>query len=388
MRTELHTEWTVGDLCRGFTFDRNEGRGLFGLDGRLVIQPEYQRNYIYGDGRRDVAVVESLLKGYPLGLIYFVRNADGLYEVLDGQQRITSFARYVTMSWPFAVELDGRPRYFDSLDGNLRDRILNTGLTVYVCEGDPSEIQSWFETINMQGVPLVRQELRNAAYHGPFVTLARRTFSNTDDSNMNRWRTYIAGDPKRQAILETALDWASDGHVDDYMARHRYDTDISELRNRFDAIINWVDATFEYAGREMCGRDWGRLYREYHTHPYRRDDVTAQVSALLADPQVSDKKGIFEYVLGGGRDKSLLHVRVFDEKTIATVYQRQTAKAREEHASNCPMCADTDGPNRNRIYSRKEMDADHVTAWSRGGDTTIDNCQLLCRTHNRAKGNK
>ena len=166
MITTLITDWTVSDLCKGFIYDKNEEKGLFGLDGKLIIQPEYQRNYIYGDGKRDVAVVESLLKGYPLGLIYFVKNSDGMYEVLDGQQRITSFARFVNRTWPFAVEWNGKTRYIDSLDEDDRNRILNAHLTIYVCEGEPSEIQAWFETINIAGVPLVQQELRNASYHG------------------------------------------------------------------------------------------------------------------------------------------------------------------------------------------------------------------------------
>ncbi|MBQ7626423.1 MAG: DUF262 domain-containing protein, partial [Rhodocyclaceae bacterium] len=159
MKTTLHTNWTVGDICKGFIYDKNENKGLFGLDGKLIIQPEYQRNYIYGDGKKDVAVVESLLKGYPLGLIYFVLNADGMYEVLDGQQRITSFARFVNQSWQFAVERNGKPRYFNSLDPDEKKKIVDAPLTIYVCEGEPSEIQEWFETINIAGVPLVKQEL-------------------------------------------------------------------------------------------------------------------------------------------------------------------------------------------------------------------------------------
>ena len=209
MKTTLHTDWTVGDVCKGFIYDKNEEKGLFGLGGKLVIQPEYQRNYIYGDGKKDVAVVESLLKGYPLGLIYFVLNADGYYEVLDGQQRITSFARFVNESWNFPVIRNGKTRYFSSLDQNEKDKIIKSPLTIYVCEGEPSEIQEWFETINIAGVPLVKQELRNASYHGSFVTKARAVFSNTGNANMNRWKTYIKGDPKRQAILEAAIDWVS-----------------------------------------------------------------------------------------------------------------------------------------------------------------------------------
>ena len=388
MKTTLITDWTVGDVCKGFVFDRNEGKGLFGLDGQLVIQPEYQRNYIYGDGKRDVAVVESLLKGYPLGLIYFVKNADGMYEVLDGQQRITSFARYVNQSWQFAVEIGGKPRYFDSLDTDQQKLIVDAPLTIYVCEGEPSEIQEWFETINIVGVPLVKQELRNAAYHGPFVTMAREVFSNTGNANMNRWQTYVSGDPKRQAILETALEWVSKGNIDDYMAKHRYDTNIDELKNHFDTVIDWVDSVFEYTGSEMCGRDWGRLYREYHKNAYSKDKVAERVNALLDDSQVTDKKGIFEYVLGGEQDPRLLNIRVFDKKTIKAVYRKQTAKAEAQGTSNCPLCAIGHDANAHRIYKESEMDADHVTAWSRGGATDEANCQMLCKTHNRAKGNR
>lgn len=388
MKTTLHTDWTVGDICEGFVFDKNEGKGLFGLDGQLIIQPEYQRNYIYGDGKRDVAVVESLLKGYPLGLIYFVKNTDGKYEVLDGQQRITSFARYVNKSWPFAVDMNGKPRYFDSLDADQQKRIVDAPLTIYVCEGEPSEIQAWFETINIAGVPLVKQELRNAAYYGQFVTKAREVFSNTGNANMNRWQTYVSGDPKRQAILETALDWVSNGNIDNYMAQHRDDKDINELKNYFDTVINWVDSVFEYTGSEMCGRDWGRLYRDYHKNAYSKDKVAKRVNALLDDSQVTDKKGIFEYVLGGEMNSRLLNIRVFDKKTIKAVYRKQTAEAEAKGVSNCPLCAMGHDANAKRIYKESEMDADHVTAWSNGGATDEANCQMLCKTHNRAKGNR
>ena len=388
MKTTLHIDWTVGDLCKGFVFDKNEGKGLFGLDGKLIIQPEYQRNYIYGDGKRDVAVVESLLKGYPLGLIYFVLNKDGMYEVLDGQQRITSFARFVNQTWPFAVEVGGKPRYFTSLDADQQKLIVDAPLTIYVCEGEPSEIQAWFETINIAGVPLVKQELRNAAYHGPFVTKARAVFSNTSNANMNRWQTYISGDPKRQAVLEAALDWVSGGDIDGYMAQHRYDAGIDELKNHFDTVIDWIDAVFEYTGKEMCGQDWGRLYREYHGNAYSKDAVTARVEALLDDAQVTNRRGVIEYVLGGEVDTALLNIRVFDDRTKKAVYNAQTKEAMEREVSNCPLCAIGHDNNSKRIYRLSEMDADHVTAWSKGGATDASNCQMLCKTHNRAKGNR
>ena len=388
MKTTLHTEWTVSDICKGFAYDRNENKGLFGLDGKLIIQPEYQRNYIYGDGKRDVAVVESLLNRYPLGLIYFVKNKDGMYEVLDGQQRITSFARFVANSWPFAVVREGHERYFNSLAKDEQDLILNTHLTIYVCEGEPSEIQKWFEIINIAGVPLVKQELRNSAYHGPFVSLARAYFSNSSNGNMARWKTYVKGDPKRQAILETALDWVSNGQIDDYMAKHRYDTNIDQLKNHFETVLDWIDSVFDYTGPEMCGQEWGRLYSLYHNHAYSKSAINARVSALLDDPEVTDKRGIIEYVLGGEKEKNLLNIRVFDQRTKDLVYRKQTNEAKAKGISNCPLCALSDGPNKTRIYKESEMDADHVTAWSKGGDTTEKNCQMLCKTHNRSKGNR
>ena len=388
MITTLHTDWTVGDVCEGFIYDRNENKGLFGLSGQLIIQPEFQRNYIYGDGKRDVAVIESLLKGYPLGLIYFVKNADGMYEVLDGQQRITSFARFVKKSWPFAVEWKGKTRYFDSLDTDEQKRITDAPLTIYVCEGEPSEIQEWFETINIAGVPLVQQELRNAAYHGPFVTKARAIYSNTGNANMNRWKTYISGDPKRQAVLQAALDWISDGDIDGYMASHRYDTSIDELKNHFDTVIDWIDSIFDYTGSEVCGLEWGRLYQQYHTKAYSKSAITPRVEELLGDPQVTNRRGVFEFILGGETNTSLLNIRVFDERTKKEVYTKQTQEAIAHDKSNCPLCAIGHDNNSKRIYKLNEMDADHVTAWSRGGATDVSNCQMLCKTHNRAKGNR
>ncbi len=388
MKTTLHTDWTVEDICKGFIFDKNENKGLYGLDGQLIIQPEYQRNYIYDDGKRDVAVVESLLKGYPLGLIYFVLNNDGKYEVLDGQQRITSFARFVNETYAFAVEIKGNPRYFSSLDADFKEKLLKSKLTIYVCEGEPTEIQEWFKTINIAGVPLVQQELRNAAYYGSFVTLARQTFSNTSNANMNRWKTYCKGDPKRQAILETALKWVSGGDIEQYMATHRNDENIDELKNHFDTVIDWVDSLFEYTGSEMCGIDWGSLYDKYHANPYSKEAITKRVNELLEDDCVTDKRGIFEYILGGETQQNLINIRVFDKATIKSVYAKQKADAEEKGISNCPVCAIGHTNNATRIYKLGEMDADHVTAWSKGGATDISNCQMLCKSHNRAKGNK
>lgn len=389
MKTQLITDWTIADVCKGFAFDKNEGKGLFGMDGQLVIQPEYQRNYIYDKDGKDVNVIISILKDYPIGLIYFVKTSDGKYEVLDGQQRITSIGRFVNATYPFAVEDSvGNPRYFDSLSPEEQDKIKNTKLTIYVCEGTSSEIEEWFKTINIQGVPLTKQELRNAAYHGSFVTLARKEFSNSQDTRMNKWKTYIKGDPKRQEILEVALDWVSDGNIESYMGKHRKDTDITELKNHFESVIEWISSVFDYTGKEMCGLPWGVFYKTYHTNAYSKTDISNKLNALMADPFVHNKKGIIEYLLGGELHSELLDIRIFDDATKRSKYTQQTNDAKTNKTSNCPVCASGTNANKTKIWEFKDMDADHVTAWSRGGSTDIANCEMLCRTHNRAKGNK
>ena len=378
---------TVGDICEGFVYNELEGKGLFGWDGNLTIQPEYQRNYIYADGKKDVAVVESLLKGYPLGLLYFVRTGTDRYEVLDGQQRITSFGRFVRNKFP-VVDADGLPHYFDGLDPEKRARILNSHLTIYVCEGENEEIKEWFKTINIAGVPLVEQELLNAIYSGPFVTAAKAVFSNSGNSLMQKWKCYVAGDERRQKVLETALKWISGGRIEDYMGKHRFDADCKELTAHFTSVIDWIDGTFAGVTDEMCGLDWGRLYDAYHAKAYSPAKVWERVEALLADDFVTDRRGVFEYVLGGETDTRLLNVRVFSDKEKKLVYAKQTAAAEKKGVSNCPLCAVGHETNAKRIWKLAEMDADHVAAWSKGGATDLANCQLLCKTHNRAKGNR
>ncbi len=391
MKTILTTDWTIGDICKGFIFDSNEGKGLYGLDGKLIIQPEYQRNYIYDQDDKDVAVIRSVLNHYPLGLIYFVKRHDDMYEILDGQQRITSLGRFVNESNKFAImDKNGQPNYFTSLSDEEQDLITGTKLTIYVCEGESRDIEDWFKTINLQGVVLTQQEMRNAAYHGPFVNAARKEFSNTKNSNMMRWKTYAPGDPKRQLILETALEWVSGGKdkIEEYMAAHRNDTDINEIKNHFESVISWVSGTFDYTGKEMSRIQWGRLYNEYHSKPYSRS-INDEVNSLMADISVNDKKGIFEYLLGDKKDPSLLNVRFFDQKVIKSKYSEQTNEAIANNHSNCPLCALSENPTINtKIWDFKDMDADHVTAWSKGGATDISNCQMLCKSHNRSKGNR
>lgn len=387
MKTILRTDITIKDICEGFVYNELEGKGLFGLSGKLTIQPEYQRNYIYADGKKDVAVIESLLKGYPLGLIYFNKINKDQLEVLDGQQRITSFGRYVTNKFAVKDE-NGMEQYFGGIAADKQQKILNAQLLIYECEGTESEIKEWFRTINIAGVPLNNQELLNAVYSGPFVTRAKEEFSNSRNANINKWSAYILGSANRQEFLACALDWVSKGNIGNYMSQHRYDTNIDELKTYFNTIISWVSNVFLDVENEMRGIEWGRLYETYHQQIYDPQKVSAQLKELYGDPYIKHRKGVFEYILGGCVDTKLLDVRVFDEATKKSVYTQQTAKAQQESTSNCPLCAIGHSANQKKIWKLAEMDADHVAAWSKGGATDAKNCQMLCKTHNRAKGNR
>lgn len=388
MKTTLRTDLTVADICSGFVYNQLEGKGLFGLGGKLTIQPEYQRNYIYaeGGGKREQAVIHSLLKSYPLGLIYFNKVASDKFEVLDGQQRITSIGRFVTNK--FAIMDGSNPQNFDSLPADQQARINEAKLLIYECEGTETEIKQWFETINIAGMPLNAQELLNAIYSGPFVTKAKEEFSKSQNANIQKWSAYIKGSANRQDFLERALDWVSKGDIGGYMSAHRNDTNINELKAYFNAVIDWASAVFTDVLPEMRGLEWGRLYETYHGQSYDPKRMSDEVQKLAADDYVTNGKGIFEYLLGGSTDKKLLAVRVFDDKTKRVAYNKQTKEAQTKGKSNCPLCAVGENANKSKLYELKEMDADHVSAWSKGGDSSANNCQMLCITHNRAKGNR
>ncbi len=387
MKTTLRIDITVKDICNGFVYNELEGKGLFGLSGQLTIQPEYQRNYIYADGKRDVAVIESILKGYPLGLIYFNKVSDNKFEVLDGQQRITSFGRFVTGKFAIKDE-NGMHQYFDGIASNKQELILNTKLLIYECEGTESEIKEWFRTINIAGIPLNNQELMNAVYSGQFVTLCKEEFSNSLNANIQKWSAYISGSANRQDFLERALDWVSKGNIGDYMSRHRFYTNITELKNYFNSVIDWVSTVFIDVENEMRGLEWGRLYELYHNQPYNPQKISEEINSLYADPYLKNRKGIFEYLLGGSTDTKLLDIRVFDEATKKAVYAKQKNEAELNGISNCPLCAIGHDANKTKIWTLTDMEADHVSAWSKGGVTDIKNCQMLCKSHNRAKGNR
>lgn len=387
MNTNLEINLTIEDICRGFSYNEYEGKGLFGLSGKLTIQPEYQRNYIYADGVKDVAVIDSILKGYPLGLIYFNKIDIDKYEILDGQQRITSIGRFINNK--FAIkDKNGVEQIFNSLAENIQKKILETKLLIYICEGEEDEIKEWFKTINIAGVPLNDQELLNAIYSGKFVTLCKEEFSNSRNANITKWSAYIKGSADRQDFLERALDWVSKGNIDSYMAQHRHDDNISEIKRYFNSVIDWASGVFNNIEKEMCGLEWGRLYELYYKQAYDPSEVQKKINQLYGDSFVKNRKGIFEFILGGSQDYKLLDIRIFDDAIKKKVYKDQTTIAEEKGISNCPLCVVGNNSNKTKIWKLSEMDADHVTAWSKGGNTDISNCEMLCKSHNRAKGNK
>ncbi len=341
MKTELK-HYTVEQVLDGFVYNELEAKGLFGLGGELVIQPEYQRNYIYSDGKKDVAVIDSLLKGYPLGLIYF--NVDGRHA--RGPRRPAAHHQRRALR-DRQVRDQGRRQGADVLVACPRSRSRRSShseLLVYECEGTETEIKEWFETINIAGVPLNTQELLNAIYSGPFVTKAKAEFSNSNNANMQKWPSYIKGDPKRQEVLAVALDWVASSKgitVDAYLAQHRHDDDITELKTYFTSVIDWVGSVFTRPpDKEMRGLEWGRLYETYHSKSYNPAKIDADVSTCFAlTRQSTTRKGIYEYLLGGKTDHKLLAIRLFDDKTKATAYQQQTDEGEGRTASRTARCA-------------------------------------------------
>ena len=387
MITTLRTDITIKDICEGFVYNEYEGKGLYGLSGTLTIQPEYQRHYIYADQKKEVPVIESIIKGYPLGLIYFNKTPDGNFEVLDGQQRITSIGRFLTGKFALK-DIQGMEQYFSGLAADLQNKILKTKLLIYECEGTETEIKEWFRTINIAGEPLNDQELLNAIYSGTFVTKAKEVFSNSQNAHIQKWSAYIHGTANRQDFLHTALDWVSKGNISKYMALHRHDKSITELETYFNSVIDWIDSVFIDVGKEMKGVPWGELYERFHEQPYNPQHISQRLHELYADFYVKNKRGIYQYLLGGETDKKLLDIRIFDEPTKSSAYATQTADAEKQGFSNCPLCALENTGNKTKIWKLSEMEADHVSAWSKGGSTDISNCQMLCKTHNRAKGNR
>lgn len=386
MKTNLKF-YTVAQVIDGFVYNEYEGKGLFGLSGKLTIQPEYQRNYIYSEGGKENACIDSLLKCYPLGLIYFNKLSDGSLEVLDGQQRITSIGRYVTGK--FAItDNQGNQNYFSGLSQDQQVTIMNSELLVYECEGTESEIKEWFKTINITGIPLNDQELANAVYSGPFVTKAKEIFSNSQNANIQKWSAYIKGSPNRQDYLRTALKWISQDNIDSYMSEHRYDNNVEELNTYFNTVIEWVSTVFISIDSSMRGLDWGVLYDTYHKNSYNPQAVDKIVKQLVADDEVTKNSGIYEYVLSGQNKPELLSLRSFSVVDKKAKYAEQTNYAKKKGISNCPDCvSDASRHNETKIWNYSQMEGDHVIPWSKGGKTERDNLVMLCKYHNAKKSN-
>ena len=385
----------IRDLVDGAIFDAAENKGLYALDGHIIVQPKYQRFYIYGDGKRDVKVIDSIIKGLPIGMISLylpgdlARDGKPMAEVLDGQQRLTTIIRYCTEK--FSVEIDGNPFNFYALPEEIQVKILDTEIPVSICAGGEKMRNDWFKTINMQGVALTYMEILNCVYSGEQVEALKEKFSHVTPYLANVALQYIKGDPMRQEIEERAIKLVCPD-VEAYLAEHRHDADVGAVEKKFHAVLDWADSIFPDYYKEMKGLEWGRLYDEYHEKFFNSEELGKTVVELMGDERVTAKKGVFEYALqkvsGAEADLSLLHIRLFEESTKRTVFTRQTADAKQKGVSNCPLCAIGEGPTRLRMYGIKEMDADHASAWSKGGTTTIENCIMLCTTHNRAKGNR
>ena len=349
MKTILK-HYKIKEVVEGFVYDELEGKGLFGISGKLTIQPEYQRNYIYAHEKKDVPVIESLLSEYPLGLLYFNKKEDDSLEVLDGQQRITSFGRYITGH--FAVPINGLETYFSGLPEEKKEQIMDTEILVYECKGTETEIKDWFKTINLAGSPLEPQELLNAVYSGPFTTLGKEEFSNSQNANINKWEKYIKGSVNRQGFWERALEWVSGNkeNIPAYMSKHRQDNNIDEVKIHFNNVIDWVTDTFSSTESEMKGLEWGRLYNKFSGENYDKALLNKNVKDLYGDVYVKKRSGIWEYLLGGSEDTKLLEIRVFEEKIKKAVYNLQTDTAKTKGVSNCSYCSIGSDVKKSKIW--------------------------------------
>lgn len=382
MKVELE-RIKVRDLFEGY--EDNDDLGVRAYRGRLDVRPPYQREFVYKDKQRD-AVMETLRRGFPLNVMYWAVQGDGTFEVIDGQQRTISICQYVTGD--FSIDVDGHQLAFHNLQGDQQEQILDYELMVYRCTGTDSEKLGWFKTINIAGEKLTDQELRNAVFHGPWVSAAKKYFSKNGCPAYAIASDYLSGSPIRQEYLETAIEWINCGEVEAYMRDHQHDSNANELWLYFQGVINWVEATFPKKRSQMKSVKWGPLHPIYKSATLDPAKLEERVNALMSDTDVKRKVGVYEFVLGGESDTKLIEVRVFDEKTKLAAYGRQTEVAKAAGTSNCPICAAGGNNNAERIYESTEMDADHVTAWTKGGATDISNCEMLCISHNRAKGNR
>ena len=359
MEIKLH-EITIRDVVDGY--EDNQENGVIGYGGKLDIRPPFQREFIYNEKERN-AVIETINKDFPLNVMYWSKNGDK-YELLDGQQRTLSFCQYV--NGDFSVDYKG----FNNLPKDLQEKILNYKLMIYICEGTPSEKLDWFKIINIAGEKLTDQELRNSQYTGTWLHDAKRHFSKTGCPAYQIGEKYLNGSTIRQDYLETALKWISDRdrcEIEDYMGKHQNDSDANELWMYYQSVLDWVNRLFPKYRKEMKGIDWGILYNEYKDQSYNSEKLELEVASLMMDDDVTNKKGIYSYLITG--KEKYLNIRAFTDNQKREAYERQKGK--------CPNCG--------KIFAIEEMEADHITPWHEGGKTTPENCQMLCRECNRRK---
>lgn len=360
MKIELK-QVSVRDLYDGYV--NNQEEGVVGFGGKLNIRPKYQREFVYNE-KQQFAVIDSIRGNFPLNMMYWVKNEDDNYEVLDGQQRIMSICNYVSGGYSINYQ------FFHNLEKSEQEQILNYEIMVYFCEGDDKEKLEWFKKINTIGERLTDQELRNAIYTGEWLSDAKKYFSKTGCVAYNLANNYMSGVPIRQDYLETVLEWISDGDVADYMSKHQHDQNALELRTYFSNVIEWVKTIFPRYRNEMKGLNYGALYNAYHNTNINIKNVNDEIDRLMSDDDVTNKKGIYYYVLT--RDEKNLNIRTFTNSQKRTVYERQN------HI--CVSCGNE--------FDFGDMEADHITPWIEGGRTDLDNCQVLCRKCNRRKSKK
>ena len=360
MKIELR-EISIREVTTGYF--NNQEDGVVGFGGKLNIRPKYQREFVYKDKQRD-SVIETVRKYFPLNVMYWVKNSDDTYEVLDGQQRTISICEYVAGKFSLNFQ------YFHNLTDAEREQILDYKLMVYFCEGDDREKLDWFKTINIAGEKLTDQELRNAIYTGTWLTEAKRYFSRTGCPAYGIGSDYLTGSPIRQEYLETAIRWIHDGEIESYMSQKQHDPNANELWLFFQSVISWTRATFPEYRKEMKGVEFGKLYHTYAKTPIDSQKIEAEISLLMQDEDVTKKSGIYEFVLT--RNEKFLNIRAFTEKQKRESYERQKGI--------CVACK--------QHFLIDEMEADHITPWHAGGKTTAQNCQMLCKNCNRTKSGK
>lgn len=358
-------ELTIADIFNGY--EDNAENGVTAYGGRLNVRPAFQREFVYNDKERN-AVIDTILKGFPLNVMYWCDDGSGNYELLDGQQRTISFCQYI--DGKFSVMADGTPKGYANLTETEKRRILDYKLMIYVCSGNDKEKLDWFKTINIAGEQLTAQELRNAVYTGTWLSDAKRYFSKSGCAAYQIGNKLLSGSPIRQEYLETAISWLAAKEnmgIEDYMALHQHDSSAAPLWLYYQNVISWVNVLFPNYRKEMKGIKWGLLYNAHSTDNYDPQALEQRISQLMADDDVTNKKGIYEYLLTG--KEKCLSIRAFSDTQKREAYERQQGI--------CPICK--------KHFALEQMHADHITPWHAGGKTTPDNLQMLCRDCNLTK---